>query len=72
MKPFLTIIPLSRQGHDSVTSELDRIAELERDGVRAFYTNAYRSTDKAHCERNHEFFRYVVPKGHTLDGLAQI
>ncbi|MDD6240307.1 MAG: hypothetical protein PUA93_01800 [Eubacteriales bacterium] len=37
-----------------------------------FYTNnAYRSTDKAHCERNHELFRYIMPKGNSLDSLSQ-
>lgn len=38
---------------------------------RAFYARPYRSNDKAECERNHEFVRYVFPKGKSLDGLAQ-
>ena len=45
--------------------------EIEEWGVRAFFTNPYRSTDKASCERNHEFVRYVIPKGRSLDGLTQ-
>lgn len=45
--------------------------EIEEWGVRAFFTNPYRSTDKASCERNHEFIRYVIPKGKSLDGLTQ-
>ena len=36
-----------------------------------FFTNPYRSTDKASCERNHEFIRYVIPKGKSLDFLTQ-
>ena len=36
-----------------------------------FFTNPYRSTDKASCERNHEFNRYVIPKGKSLDFLTQ-
>ena len=44
---------------------------IEEWGVRAFFTNPYRSTDKASCERNHEFIRYVIPKGRSLDGLTQ-
>ena len=38
---------------------------------RVFFTNPYRSTDKAECERNHEFIRYVIPKGISLDNLTQ-
>ena len=36
-----------------------------------FFANPYRSTDKASCERNHEFIRYVIPKGRSLDGLTK-
>ena len=38
---------------------------------RAFYARPYRSNDKAECERNHEFVRYVFPRGKSLDGLTQ-
>ena len=51
--------------------EFARFHEIEEWGVRAFFTNPYRSTDKASCERNHEFIRYVIPKGRSLDGLTQ-
>lgn len=44
---------------------------LEKQGVRVYFTNPYRSTDKAECERNHEFIRYVIPKGISLDNLTQ-
>jgi IS30 family transposase len=36
-----------------------------------FFTNPYKSTDKAECERNHEFIRYMIPKGKSLDFLTQ-
>ena len=39
--------------------------------VRVYFTNPYRSTDKASCERNHEFIRYIIPKGKSLDNLTQ-
>ena len=39
--------------------------------LRVYFTNPYRSTDKASCERNHEFIRYVIPKGHSLNNLTQ-
>lgn len=37
--------------------------------VHVFFTHPYRSTDKAHCERKHELFRFVVPKRTSFDGL---
>ena len=36
-----------------------------------FFTDPYKATDKAHCERNHEFIRYIIPKGKSLDFLTQ-
>lgn len=55
-------------------TEFDNLTELECDenGVmicRVFYTRAYRSSDKAECERNHELFRFIRKKGKTLDTL---
>ena len=44
---------------------------LEMRDVRVYFTNPYRSTDKAACERNHEFIRYIIPKKRTLDNLTQ-
>lgn len=49
-------------------------AEFNENGeqvCKIFFTNPYRSTDKAECERNHEFIRYIIPKGHSLDFLDQ-
>lgn len=39
--------------------------------IKVFYTNTYKSTDKPHCERNHEYFRYVCPKGYSFDDWTQ-
>jgi len=36
-----------------------------------FYTRPYHCGDKGGCERNHELFRYLVPKGHGLSDLTQ-
>lgn len=38
---------------------------------RVFFTNPYKSTDKADCERNHELVRYVLPKGKSLNFITQ-
>ena len=51
--------------------EFSHFHKLEQYDVRVYFTNPYRSTDKAACERNHEFIRYVIPKGKTLDNLTQ-
>lgn len=48
--------------------------ELDDDGefvCRTFFTNPYKATDKPHCERYHEFIRYIIPKGKSLDFLTQ-
>ena len=36
-----------------------------------FYCDPQQSNQKANCERNHEFIRYVIPKGKTMDHLTQ-
>lgn len=38
---------------------------------RVFYTDPYRSNQKAECERNHEYFRYILPKKNSFDLLTQ-
>lgn len=37
-----------------------------------FYTKPYCSGDKGGCERNHEFFRYFIPKGKSIEHLNQM
>lgn len=39
--------------------------------ANTYYTTPYRSTDKAECERNHEFIRYCIPKSKSIDKLTQ-
>ena len=51
--------------------EFSYFHKLEQLDVRVYFTNPYRFTDKAACERNHEFIRYIIPKGVTLDNLTQ-
>lgn len=36
-----------------------------------FYCDPYCSGQKGGCERNHEFIRYYIKKGRTLDNLTQ-
>ena len=51
--------------------EFNTFHNLEKFDIKIYFTNPYRSTDKAECERNHEFIRYIIPKGKTLDNLTQ-
>lgn len=62
------IILLSDNGLEFASLPL---VERLSDRIRVFYTNPYKSTDKAHCERNHEHFRYVCPKGNQFDDWTQ-
>ena len=51
--------------------EFNTFHNLEKFDIKVYFTNPYRSTDKAECERNHEFIRYIIPKSKTLDEFTQ-
>lgn len=56
--------------------EFDRLHELELDSfgekiIQTFFTRPYKSSDKGACEKNHEFFRYIFPKGNSMNDLTQ-
>ena len=60
----------------SVIAEFSNFNEIEYDEngekiCNAFFTTPYRSNDKSECERNHEFIRYCIPKGKSLNSLTQ-
>ena len=38
---------------------------------RVFYCDPQQTNQKSRCERNHEFIRYILPKGHSFDDLTQ-
>lgn len=39
--------------------------------TRLFYCDPHKSWQKARIEKNHEFIRYILPKGKPFDGLKQ-
>ena len=48
--------------------------ETNENGVikfRVFYCDPYASYQKGGCEKNHEFFRYVIKKGVSLETISQ-
>lgn len=55
--------------------EFSKPDEIESDNsskeklVSLFYTDPYSSWQKGGIERNHEFIRYIIPKGLSFDGL---
>ena len=56
--------------------EFKRVKELEttEDGetrTRIFFCDPYSSWQKPHIEKNQEYIRYVIPKGHSLSGYTQ-
>ena len=38
--------------------------------TKVFFCDPYKSSQKGSCERNHEFIRYIIPKGITFDKLT--
>ena len=57
-------------------SEFKRSYELEHtiEGMlrtKVFYCDPQASWQKPHIEKNHEYIRYVIPKGHSLDSYSQ-
>lgn len=49
--------------------EVDK--ETDEHLINIFYTDSYSSWQKGSIERNHEFIRYIIPKGITFDNLTQ-
>lgn len=39
--------------------------------VNVFYCDPQQTNQKSRCERNHEYIRYILPKGSSFDGLTQ-
>lgn len=40
-------------------------------GLKFFYCDPQASWQKPHIEKNHEFIRYVIPRGKTFKGYTQ-
>ena len=56
--------------------EFSLLDEIENDEngeliTKVFFCDSYKSSQKGSCERNHEFIRYVLPKGVSFDNLNQ-
>lgn len=57
--------------------EFNNLPDIEFDSnindyvSKVFYTDPYRSNQKAECERNHEYFRMILPKQNSFEFLTQ-
>ena len=56
--------------------EFSLLDEIENDEngeliTKVFFCDPYKSSQKGSCEKNHEFIRYVLPKGVSFDNLNQ-
>lgn len=59
-----------------MVGEFQRPQELETsiDGSKRssiYYCEPNRSDQKAKCEKNHEYIRYIIPKGTSMDNYTQ-
>ena len=67
------INPLSIGNARKIIKNFDDI-ETTPDGKHrtyVFYCDPYVSNQKARLEKNHEYIRYVIPKGRTMQTLTQ-
>jgi len=61
--------PERQKFRDPMKIEVDQ--QTGEQQCRLFYCDPRNSNQKSRCERNHEFIRYVIPKGSSMDGLTQ-
>lgn len=55
----------------SKPKEIEKSLITKEKIINLFYTEAYSSWQKGGIERNHEFIRYIIPKGITFDDLTK-
>lgn len=70
---FKSTFPILLTDNGSEFLDVDKI-EYDANGKRRtkmFFCDPMSSYQKAHLEKNHEFIRYVIPKGTSMDHLSQ-
>ena len=70
---FAALFPAILTDNDPAFADPGRF-ESDADGVvrtKIFYCEPNRSDQKGALEKNHEFIRYVIPKGKTFEGLTK-
>ena len=54
-------------GADEIEQNLDKTEKI----TNLFYCDPMESNQKPHIEKNHEYIRYILPKGTSFDNLTQ-
>lgn len=54
---------------DPLLIETDPVTGEQR--TKVFYCESYKSYQKGSCEKNHEYIRYILPKGTSFENLTQ-
>jgi IS30 family transposase len=70
---FRKLYPAILTDNDTAFADPKRF-EADADGVvrtKLFYCDPYRSNQKGALEKNHEFIRYIIPKGKTFENLTE-
>ena len=73
IKVFLELFPVILTDN-GVEFQFPARLECDKNGeirTRIFYCNPNSSWQKGRIERNHEYIRYVIPKGQSLDNYKQ-
>jgi len=69
---FIRLFPVILTDNGAEFQKADDL-EVDHDGVlrtSVFYCDAMASWQKGHLEKNHEFIRYVIPKGKSMANLT--
>lgn len=67
----LFLVILTDNGCEFADPELFEKGKDGKTRTRLFYCEAKHSEQKGELEKNHEYIRYVLPKGTSFDGLSQ-
>ena len=70
-KRLFEIILTDNGGEFSNPQSIEIEPETGEVRTHVFFCHPYRSCEKAHCEKNHEYIRYILPKKTIFDFLNQ-
>ena len=69
-KSLFTVILTDNGSEFRMTDCLEYAPYTGEQRCRVFYCDPMASWQKAEIEKNHEYIRYVIPKGKSLDGYT--
>ena len=70
-KELFQVILVDRGSEFTDPTKIELDPETGEQLCHVFYCDPQNSNQKAHCERNHQFIRYIIPKGKSMDDLSQ-